>query len=203
MTPPAEYAKHGSNFTHAIASNDDSQMEESMAIENDPNSNSQSTTRGAFPVDRPVDALLHDHQMVRRLADAWTRDTSAAARNQAATQLLQAIELHSRLEEGAFYPAVRQVDASLIGHFEDEHHQVDDLLAAIKNTPETDPQRDPMLRQLIDMVLQHIGQEENEFFPKLQQAHLDMTPIGLQMASFEASLVHTMAIQDARSGARH
>lgn len=173
-----------------------------MDIENDPNSNSQPGTRGAFPVDRPVDALLRDHQMVRLLADAWTRDTSTAARNQAATQLLQAIELHSRLEEGAFYPAVRQVDASLIGHFEDEHHQVDDLLAAIKNMPETDAQREPMLRQLIAMVLQHIEQEEGEFFPKLQQAQLDMTPIGLQMASFEASLVHTMTIQDSRSGAR-
>jgi hypothetical protein len=202
MTPPARYAKRGSNFTHAIASNDDRQKEESMDIENDSNSNSPQGTRGAFPVDRPVDALLRDHQMVRRLADAWTRDTSSAARNQAATQLLQAIELHSRLEEGAFYPAVRQVDASLIGHFEDEHHQVDDLLAAIKNMPDTDPQREPMLRQLIDMVLQHIEQEEGEFFPKLQQAHLDMTPIGLQMASFEASLVHTMTIQGSRSGAR-
>jgi hypothetical protein len=29
-----------------------------------------------------------------------------------------------------------------------------------------------------------------------------MTPIGLQMASFEASLVHTMTIQGSRSGAR-
>ena len=173
-----------------------------MDIENDPNSNSQPSTRGAFPVDRPVDALLRDHQLVRRLADAWTRDTSSAARNQAATQLLQALELHSRLEEGVFYPAVRQVDASLISHFEDEHHRAGDLLAAIKNMPETDPQREPMLRQLIDMVLQHIEQEEGEFFPKLQQAQLDMTPIGLQMASFEASLVHTMVIQDSRAGAR-
>jgi iron-sulfur cluster repair protein YtfE (RIC family) len=202
MTPPVGYAKRASNFAHAIASNDDRQKEEPMDTENDPNTNSRPGARGAFPVDRPVEALLRDHELVRRLADAWTRDTSIAARKQAASQLLQAIELHSRLEEGVFYPAVRQVDAGIIGHFEEEHHKADDTLAAIKNMPDTDPQREPMLRQLIDMVLHHIDEEENDFFPKLERAHLDMTPIGLQMASFEASLVHTMTIQDGRSGAR-
>lgn len=171
-----------------------------MNTDND--ANTGTGRQGAFPVDRPVDALLRDHAMVRRLADAWTRDTSAAARNQAAAQLLQAIELHSRLEEGVFYPAVRQVDASLIGHFEDEHHQVDDLLAALKDMPDTEPRRESMLRHLIDMVLQHIAQEEGELFPKLERAQLDMTPIGLQMASFEASLVHTMTAQAGRSGTR-
>lgn len=173
-----------------------------MDTDNDPNTNPQPAPHGAFPVDRPVEALLRDHELVRRLADAWTRDTSPAARSQAASQLLQAIELHSRLEEGAFYPAVRQADPGLIGHFEDEHHKVDDLLASIKNMAEGDAQREPMLRQMLDMVLHHIDEEENQFFPELARANIDMTPIGLQMASFEASLIHTMTIQQARSGAR-
>lgn len=173
-----------------------------MDTDNDPNTNPQPGRQGAFPVDRPVEALLRDHEMVRKLADAWTRDTSMAARNQAATQLLQAIEMHSRLEEGVFYPAVRQADPNLIAHFEEEHHKVDDTLAAIKNMPESDPQREPMLRQMLDMVLQHIDQEEQQLFPQLARANIDMTPIGLQMASFEASLVHSMTIQDSRSGAR-
>lgn len=173
-----------------------------MDTDHDPNTNPHPPRHGAFPVDRPVEALLRDHEMVRRLADAWTRDTSMAARKQAATQLLQALEIHSRLEEGVFYPAVRQVDAALIDRLEDDHHQVDDLLAAIKNMPDSDSRREPMLRQLIDMVLQHIDAEENQFFPELTRANLDMTPIGLQMASFEASLVHTMTLQDARSGLR-
>src|SRR5437764_6671527 len=146
-----------------------------MDTDNDPNTNPQPAPHSPFPVDRPVEALLRAHELVRRLADAWTRDTSTAARNQAATQLLQALELHSRLEEGVFYPAVRQADPGLIARFEDEHHKVDDTLAAIKNMPESDPQREPMLRQMLDMVLQHIDQEEQQLFPQLARANIDMT----------------------------
>lgn len=173
-----------------------------MDTDNDPDTNPQSTGHGAFPIDRPVEALLRDHELVRRLADAWNKDTSPAARQQASTQILQAIEMHSQLEEGVFYPAVRQVDAGMIGHFEDEHHKTDDTIAAIRRMADDDPQREPMLQQLIDMVLHHIQEEENDFFPKLDQAHMDMTPIGLQMASFEANMVHMAASQPGQPAAR-
>jgi len=58
-----------------------------------------------------------------------------------------------------------------------------------------------MLRQLIDMTMHHIQEEEGQFFPKLEQAGMDMTPIGLQMQAFEANLVHAQA-QSSRQGAR-
>lgn len=64
-----------------------------------------------------------------------------------------------------------------------------------------EPRSAQMLQQLIDMTMHHIQEEENEFFPKLQQAQMDMTPIGLQMQAFEANLVHMQA-QASQQGAR-
>jgi hemerythrin superfamily protein len=154
----------------------------------------------SFPVDRPVEALLKDHELVRRLSDAYLNDTSMDAKKQAATQMVQAIHNHSRLEESVFYPAVRQVEPGMIGHFEQEHLKADDLVATLMGMSMDEPQADRMLRDLINMTLQHIQEEEQDFFPKLEQAQLDMTAIGLQMQALEANLVHMQA--QASQGAR-
>ncbi|TFW35569.1 hemerythrin domain-containing protein [Massilia horti] len=145
----------------------------------------------SFPVDRPVEALLQDHNLARKLADAYLNDTSMAAKKQAAIQLVQALHAHSRLEESVFYPGVRRVDPNMISHFEEEHQKLDDVVATLMGMTMDEPQADQMVREMINMALHHIQEEEDQFFPKLQQANIDMTPIGLEMQSFEANLVHT------------
>jgi iron-sulfur cluster repair protein YtfE (RIC family) len=164
-----------------------------MATDNDPATNPQPAPHGAFPVGRPVEALLRDHALVRRLVDACMNDASMAARQQAAEQMLQALEMHARLEETVFYPAVRQVDAGTVGCFEDDHHQTDDMVAELRRMQAGNPRREALLHDLIDATLHHIREEENYFFPKLDNAGLDMTAIGLQIQAFEANLVHMLA----------
>lgn len=164
-------------------------------------STNMNENRDAFPVDRPVEALLRDHNMVRHLAEAYLNSQSIDAKLEAAEKIMLLLETHSRLEEGVFYPAVRDIDASMIGHFEQEHQKTDDLLQSLKNGALDDTQMDQMLRQLIDMTMHHIQEEETEFFPKLERANMDMTPIGLQMQAFEANLVHMQA-QASEHGAR-
>lgn len=157
--------------------------------------------RGAFPVDRPVEALLRDHNTVRKLADAYANSQDANVKTQAASQILQLLETHAKLEESVFYPAVRDVDTSMVGHFEQEHQKADDLLESLKGMSMDDPQAEQMMRQLIDMTMHHIQEEESQFFPMLEQASMDMSPIGLQMQAFEANLVHAQA-QANQPGAR-
>ncbi|HVL77140.1 MAG TPA: hemerythrin domain-containing protein [Noviherbaspirillum sp.] len=159
-------------------------------------------SKGAFPADKPVDALIHDHNTVRKLVDVYRNSDSMAAKISAAEQALMLLESHSLVEEQVFYPAVRDVDASMISHFEEEHHKTDDILASLKRMSLSDPQALPMFEQLVDMVLHHIEEEENQFFPKLEQARMDMTPIGLQMQAYEANLVHMQAQASDQQGAR-
>jgi hemerythrin superfamily protein len=150
-------------------------------------------TQQAFPVDNPVEALLRDHKLVRQLADHYLNSDSMEVKKQAATQLLQAIHTHSRLEESAFYPSVRQVAPDLIGHFEQEHLKVDDLLATLQGMSMDEARAEPMMRDMLSSLMNHIQEEESDFFPKLQQANIDMTPIGLAMQAFEANMVHVQA----------
>lgn len=157
-------------------------------MDNDMNENPN-----AFPVDRPTEALIRDHNMVRKLAEMYSNSDSMEVKIRAAEQILMALETHSLLEETVFYPAVREVDPTMIGHFEQEHQKTDQLLVELKRMSLNDPQALPMFEQLMALHMQHIEEEEAEFFPKLELANMDMTPIGLQMQSYEANLVHTQA----------
>ena len=150
-------------------------------------------THDAFPVDNPVKALLRDHDLVRKLAEKYQNTQSADVRKQAATQLIQAIHMHSRLEEGVFYPGVRRVDPNLVARYEEDHLAVDDLLATLQGMSLGEARAEPLVRELIDTVLSHIRQEETQLFPELGRAALDLTSIGLEMQAFEANLVHMQA----------
>jgi hemerythrin superfamily protein len=140
--------------------------------------------------DDPIQMLVRDHDTVRKLADKYLNSSDMEVKKQAATQLLQAIHTHSRLEESIFYPNVRCLDDNLVRHFEQDHLKVDDLLATLQGMAPDEPRAEPMMRELLKSVLSHIDEEEGELFPRLRQSSVDMSDIGLQMQAFEANLVH-------------
>ncbi|MFC0251362.1 hemerythrin domain-containing protein [Massilia consociata] len=160
-----------------------------MATENDPGMKEA----GAFPIDRPTEALLRDHNMVRKLSEKYLNSDSQEVKMQAGKQILQALHMHSRLEESVFYPAVRCIDESLIGHFEQDHQHVDDLLATLDGMSLDNAQSEPLMRELISAITTHIQEEENDLFPRIEGSGVDMTPVGLQMQAFEANMVHMQA----------
>jgi hemerythrin superfamily protein len=152
--------------------------------------------------DDPIQALMRDHDTVRKLADKYLNSSDIEVKKQAATQLLAAIHTHSRLEESVFYPGVRSVDGNLIRHFEQDHLKVDDLLATLQGMSPDEPRAEPLMREMLTSVLSHIDEEENDLFPQLRQSGVDLTEIGLQMQSLEANLVHMQAQASDQGGRR-
>jgi len=148
---------------------------------------------GYSAIDHPLDWLLKDHELVRKLAGAYRNTQDREVKKQAAKQILQALHTHSRLEESVFYPRVRDVDPAMIAHFEDEHLKADDLVATLQGMTLDEPNADRLVHELIDLSLRHIEQEEQEFFPKLDQANMDLTPIGIEWQAAEANLIHIQA----------
>jgi hemerythrin superfamily protein len=141
----------------------------------------------------PIQALTRDHDMVRKLADTYLNSSDMEVKKQSAIQLLQAIHTHSRLEESIFYPNVRCLDDNLVRHFEQDHLKVDDLLATLQGMQPDEPRAEPLMREMLNAVLGHIDEEEQQLFPRLQRSNVDMSDIGLQMQSFEANLIHMQA----------
>jgi len=170
-----------------------------MHTTHDPN---RRFTLDASPEGHPIQALMRDHQLVRKLAGHYLDSTSPEVRKQAAAQLVQAVHNLERLKETVFYPGVRRVEPNLVAHLEEESLDVDDVLAALQGSGLDAAHTDALVRALIAAVLAHMRDDETTLFPLLQHAAIDLMPVGLEMRAFEANLVHGQARQSARVAGR-
>ncbi|WP_334188384.1 hemerythrin domain-containing protein [Noviherbaspirillum sp.] len=156
-----------------------------------------------FPVDQPLQALRMDHQLVRKLFDSYLGSQDMNVRKEAGRQILMNLELHDALEQTVFYPRVHEADASLVDSCEEDHQQVRQMIDQLKAMDDNDPQCEQMYRQLSEAVMQHVEVEEQQLFPKVEQANMDMSALGLEMQAFEANMVSGQASaigqKDARS----
>lgn len=145
--------------------------------------------RGEFPVDQPIEALRTDHQFVRQLFDRYFQTQDADDKQAVGRHVLALLETHTALEEAVFYPRVRSVDPGLIDVFEQEHEQANQLIRTLRLMNDGDPQAEPIFRQLADAILSHIEVEEQQLFPRVEQANFDMSAIGHEMQSVETRMI--------------
>lgn len=154
-----------------------------------------------FPADQPMEFLAKDHDFVRQLFERYLNTQDVLVKKEAGPEILLLLGMHTALEEATFYPMVRDVDPQLVDECKDQHAQARRLMEKLQGMDVTDPQCDDTFRQLQEAVLHHIGVEENQLFPKVRQANLDLEEIGLQMAAYEANAVASQA-SAAGTGAR-
>lgn len=152
----------------------------------DPN---EHRSQSGFPVDQPLEALKADHAFVKQLFERYTTTQDKQVKEEAGPRILELLEMHANLEETVFYPAVHDVDASLVDHSEQEHQEARQMMEQLKGMQVGSPEYDQMMVQLRDSIMHHVQSEEQSLFPKVQQAGMDMTQLGVQMQAYEASMV--------------
>ena len=94
--------------------------------------------------------------------------------------------MHSSVEEQVFYPCVRIADPSLIDRCEQGHDHATRLIETLRLMDDDDPLAPQLFRQLAGAVIVHIESEEQELFPKVEQANMDLTAIGNEMQTLES-----------------
>lgn len=155
-----------------------------------------------FPADQPMEFLAKDHDFVRKLFERYLNTQDPLLKKEAGPEILLLLGMHTALEEATFYPMVRDVDPQLVDTCKDQHAQARRIMEKLQGMDVTDPQCDDTFRQLQDAIMEHIGVEEEQLFPKVRQANLDLESIGLQMAAYEANAVAAQASASPGRGAR-
>lgn len=168
-----------------------------------------------------VDMLKRDHQEVTQLFDQAER-ASATERQAITTQIFNALDIHSILEEEIFYPAVReQVDFDEVMEEEElegeeasteevetdeeadegediiavsyqEHQMVKDLIKQLKTMDAESSEYKERFSELKDAVLDHASEEEELIFPAAR-LKLDLTALGNEMQQRRIALASSMA----------
>ncbi|MFC4020079.1 hemerythrin domain-containing protein [Micromonospora sp. GCM10011542] len=142
--------------------------------------------------------LKEDHKEMRRLFKAFAdaEEGPASERQKLVGQILEALTVHTYLENEVMYPEVRR----LLPDLEDdilesyEEHHVADLLCAELATMDADDERfTAKTTVLIENVTHHVEEEEQEWFPKVREAlgRKQLQEIGEKMIALRADAPRT------------
>jgi iron-sulfur cluster repair protein YtfE (RIC family) len=139
-------------------------------------------------------ALLEaDHREAQAMFKQFEElsDRANATKKKLTDQICTALELHTQIEEEIFYPAVREassdlediVDESLV-----EHASAKELIAQLQEMDPEDELYDAKVKVLGEQIEHHVGEEENEMFPKVRKLKLDLVALGEEMAARKEEL---------------
>jgi hemerythrin superfamily protein len=127
--------------------------------------------------------LKDDHAAVDKLFRQFERSDDASARASLAQQICAALTRHATIEETLFYPEVRAAieEQDLLDEAEVEHGSIKALVEQIGSSRPGDDLFEARVTVLKEYVKHHVKEEEDEMFPKVKRAGLDLEALGRQM----------------------
>ncbi|HEY0172439.1 MAG TPA: hemerythrin domain-containing protein [Pyrinomonadaceae bacterium] len=117
--------------------------------------------------------LKEDHQKVSGIFQQLEPTTERAekTRTELFARLNEELDIHARVEETIFYPAIKQAAETreiVLEGFE-EHHVIKLLLKELETVPVDTEQWTAKLKVLQENVEHHVEEEEGEMFQKARQ----------------------------------
>ncbi|HEX8355673.1 MAG TPA: hemerythrin domain-containing protein [Pyrinomonadaceae bacterium] len=117
--------------------------------------------------------LKEDHQKVSGIFQQLEPTTERAekTRTELFAKLRDELDVHTRVEETIFYPAIKQAAETreLVLEGFEEHHVVKILLKELESVPVDTEQWTAKLKVLQENVEHHVEEEEGEMFQKARQ----------------------------------
>lgn len=117
-----------------------------------------------------ITLITQDHRKLEELFERLRTETDQRPR------LLDEVEAlltsHSRAEEEKVYPVIVQElePDEEIHHGVEEHHEAEELLERLRECDPAGGEFDGRLEEFVDVVRQHVQEEEEELLPALKQA---------------------------------
>ncbi len=119
--------------------------------------------------------LLHeDHRAVEKLFKEFEAagDRAHVTKANLVESLVEALSVHAAIEEQVFYPAARKAVSetnALVLESLEEHHIVKWLLSELDGMEPTDERFEPKTTVLIELVRDHVKEEEDDLFPEVSR----------------------------------
>jgi hemerythrin superfamily protein len=137
-----------------------------------------------------TDMIRADHTRVMAVFHRYKADSSPAKKQAIVTMVCTALQVHARMEEDIFYPAMRAAGSTLLDELEPEHEEMRSLIATLSGMRADDPQYDLTFMELVRAVIHHVADEETML---LTHAESVLGPrlgeLGARMAKRRAELV--------------
>ncbi len=137
--------------------------------------------------------LTEDHRKVKKLFKDFEglKEGRATARKSALVrQICAELSVHAQVEEEIFYPAVREAidDRDLMDEADVEHAGAKDLIAQLESMAPGDDHYDAKVTVLGEYIDHHVKEEQNEMFPKVRRAKVDVAELGARITQRKKEL---------------
>jgi hemerythrin superfamily protein len=119
--------------------------------------------------------LKDDHKAIRKLFREYEQagKNAKARKGKLVDQILEALTVHTYIENEGMYPMVRELvpdlEQDILESFE-EHHVADVLCTELAMLDPDDEHFDAKTTVLIESVTHHMDEEEQDWFPKVRAA---------------------------------
>lgn len=114
---------------------------------------------------RADQVLIEHHDVLRALCEGITATPAGTAeREERVDELVRELDIHMRIEDDLFYPAVAAA-SELVAVAHAEHRQVSDRLAAFLRTDPTAPEYEGEWQAFVTTLDAHAEEEERDLFP--------------------------------------
>lgn len=120
-----------------------------------------------------IELLKQDHRKVEKLFQQVEKTEDNKQHERLFQQIKTELETHTHIEETVLYPALKKHEElkDLTLEAEEEHKQVKTLLREIERLSDGSERFDAKLKVMQENVEHHVGEEENEMFPKIKQLY--------------------------------
>jgi len=151
-----------------------------------------------------TDMIRADHSRVLVAFHRYKASSSPARKKAIASMICTALQVHAKIEEEFFYPAMRQAGSTMLEDLEPEHEEMRSIIATLSGMEPTDPQYDATFMELMRTVIHHVADEETMLLTSAEAVAADrLGEIGAQMAKRRMELMapHAggMAMQKVRA----
>ena len=134
--------------------------------------------------------LKEDHRAVEKLFKDFEDAKGEGRKEKLARQICLELTVHTAIEEEIFYPACDgKVDEDLLKEAYVEHDAAKLLVAEIEaGDGQSDDFFDAKVQVLSEQIEHHVKEEEDELFPKVRKADIDLDALGEQLAQRKKEL---------------
>jgi len=148
--------------------------------------------RGSARSQDAIALLKADHREVEDLFEQFEKARNDDRKQLLATQICQALKIHTMIEEEIFYPAFLEATDDLDIHHEAEveHEGAKKLIAEIEAASPEDEYFEAKVTVLSEMIKHHVKEEEKPggMFSGARDSDMDLVALGERMASRKAEL---------------
>ena len=151
----------------------------------------QAKSAGAGTPDA-ITLLKADHRQVEDWFGQFEKARDANRKQMLATQICNALKVHTTIEEEIFYPAFLDATEEKDIHHEAEveHDGAKKLIAEIEASSPDDDYFEAKVSVLSEMIKHHVKEEEGPggMFSKSRDSDMDLDELGQQLAARKAEL---------------